>query len=55
MAWVAQINKKKKRNKPMSGVIGFFMGFMSGGVFGLVMMAILIAGRDKYYYWEKPE
>lgn len=39
----------------MSGVIGFCMGFMSGGVFGLVMMAILIAGRDKYYYWERPE
>lgn len=45
----------------MSGVIGFsigfgfFMGFMSGGIFGLVMMAIIVADKDKYYYWEKPE
>jgi hypothetical protein len=37
----------------MSGVIGFFIGFMSGGVFGLVMMSIMAVGRDNY--WEKPE
>ena len=39
----------------MSGVIGFVIGFISGGMFGVVTMALVAAGRDEYYYWEKPE
>lgn len=39
----------------MGGVIGFIIGFMSGGMFGLMIMAIMVAGRDEYYYEEKPE
>lgn len=39
----------------MSSVIGFIIGFMSGGMFGVVTMALVVAGRDEYDYWENPE
>jgi hypothetical protein len=39
----------------MSGVIGFIIGLMSGGMFGVITTALVVAGRDEYYYWEKPE
>ena len=30
----------------MCGVIGFTIGFMSGGLFGVFLIAMLIAGKD---------
>lgn len=34
----------------MSGVIGFIIGFMSGGMFGVMAIALVAAGRDENYY-----
>lgn len=30
----------------MGSVIGFFFGFFVGGVFGMVILALLVASRD---------
>lgn len=30
----------------MGGVIGFFIGFFAGGVFGMIILALLVASRD---------
>ena len=30
----------------MGGVIGFFIGFFVGGVFGMLILGLLVASRD---------
>ena len=33
----------------MTTIISFIIGFMVGGFFGVVCMALVVAGRDDYH------